>query len=197
MKAIKSPWVTGCEAIWKASSQTRWRGFSLSKEKSPPACPSSHRPPSKPIHRASRARIGVSVLLLVMQSKLDQPVDWRRSLSGEHGAHGRVDVIAIVVGVEENAIRGVEAAIPGTVRLQHKSLEEPCGMRQMPFHRARVRHRLDGAVFGRERRSDGAREPADREISGVVPRSGYGMLNSHRRIGNRIHGHLLEFASPV
>src|SRR6267143_4978179 len=35
------------------------------------------------------------MLLLVMQAQLDQPSDWRRSLCGEDGAHGRVDVIAI------------------------------------------------------------------------------------------------------
>src|SRR5260221_14534913 len=56
MKSMKSPWVTGCDAMQNASSQTRWRGVSLSKQKSWPECPISRKPFSKAIQRGSCAR---------------------------------------------------------------------------------------------------------------------------------------------
>ena len=52
----------------------------------------------------------------------------------------------LVIGVEEELKLGVEHGIPGQVRLEHKLFEEPGGMRQMPFGRTCVFHRLHGGV---------------------------------------------------
>ncbi len=114
-----------------------------------------------------------------MQAKLDQRRELRRGLRGEQGGDGVVDMVTIsehlleagtrehaalgsrmlvadcvVVGVEQHAIRRIELPVARRVRAEYEGLEEPGGVAEMPFHRAGIRHRLDRAVFGRERRRE-------------------------------------------
>jgi hypothetical protein len=60
MNSMKSPWLTGCEAISKSSSHTVWRGVSLSNANPAPPWPICRAPPPKRIQLDSRAWIGVS-----------------------------------------------------------------------------------------------------------------------------------------
>src|SRR5262249_7602894 len=53
-----------------------------------------------------------------------------------------------VVGIEEIGELLVKDPIAGKMRDQQELLEEPGGVRAMPFGRARVRHRLHQLVFG-------------------------------------------------
>jgi len=61
------------------------------------------------------------------------------------GAH------AVVVRIEQHAKRRVERCKRQFVRLQHKGLEEPGGVRQVPFGGAGVGHGLGAGVFRRQR----------------------------------------------
>ena len=56
------------------------------------------------------------------------------------------DIIRIV----EKGEALIEDAIGLEMRPQQELLEEPCHMRAMPFGRARVGHRLDDLVLGRQ-----------------------------------------------
>ena len=68
---------------------------------------------------------------------------------------------AVVIRVEQHAKGGIERAIPGEVRLEHEGLEEPAGVRQVPLHRTRVGHRLDRAIFRRQRGGQRERRRAE------------------------------------
>ncbi len=52
----------------------------------------------------------------------------------------------IVIAVEQEMVRRVERHIAGQEIAQDECFEEPCRVRQMPFGRGRVRHRLDGSI---------------------------------------------------
>src|ERR1700738_2418759 len=53
----------------------------------------------------------------------------------------------LVVRVEEVGIRRIEHLVASQVLHQQKGLEEPCGMREMPFRGTRVRHRLNYSIL--------------------------------------------------
>src|SRR5512143_498571 len=54
---------------------------------------------------------------------------------------------ALVIGVEAIFEALVEHAIAGQEALQQEGLEEPGGVREVPFGRARIVHRLDDLVL--------------------------------------------------
>ncbi len=72
----------------------------------------------------------------------------------DHAASGARELFAhaLVVAVEENAKGRIERLEPGLEALEQKGLEEPRAVREMPFSRAGIGHRLQLAVLGRERR---------------------------------------------
>ena len=127
------------------------------------------------------------MLLLVMQPEFDQRRD-RRIVPGEKIRHRRGDVVPIghhlgharprdeaalrprmprsnglVIGVEEIFERRIERPVSRRVRAQQEGLEEPGRVREMPLGRARIRHRLHGLVFRRERFRELFGEGADGE----------------------------------
>ena len=57
-----------------------------------------------------------------------------------------------VIRVEEIGEALIEDAIPRKVRNEQELLQEPAGMRAVPFGRARIGHRLHHLVLGGERR---------------------------------------------
>ena len=59
---------------------------------------------------------------------------------------------ALVVGVEQHAKRRVEGRELRLEAFQDEGLEEPGGVRQVPFDGAGLQHGLRAAVFGRQRR---------------------------------------------
>ena len=61
---------------------------------------------------------------------------------------------ALVVAVEEDAKGRIERHEAGLEALEQEGLEEPRDVREVPLGRARVGHRLDLAVLGRERRGE-------------------------------------------
>ena len=67
---------------------------------------------------------------------------------------GMLGADAVVVGIEQHA----ESQIKGTKicfkAFKDKGFEEPCGVGQMPFDRARIGHGLNGAILGREWRGE-------------------------------------------
>ncbi len=56
----------------------------------------------------------------------------------------------LVIGVEEVGKGRVENPIVGVEPVQDESLKEPSRMRQMPFCRTCIWHRLNRLVFGRQ-----------------------------------------------
>src|SRR5258706_4037629 len=118
------------------------------------------------------------VLLLMVQTQLDQPTGLRGKVpGGKQAEQGLVHVTAIreyffeirarqqppfrtrvaiadtvVVGIEQETVLGRESAVVRFVRNEDESLEEPGRMCEMPLHRARVGHRLDRAILRRKRR---------------------------------------------
>lgn len=56
-----------------------------------------------------------------------------------------------VIGVEEEREIRVERRIAGQMRTQEQRLPEPRGVREMPFRRARVRHRLNRLILAAQR----------------------------------------------
>lgn len=123
------------------------------------------------------------VLLLVVEPQFQQGVESRvAGLAGDQRVHGFVHMLAVaqylgqvrareqaalrprmaradgvVVGVEQHAVAGMEGAIARRMAAQQEGLEEPGGVRQMPFDGAAVRHGLRLAVFGAERGGQGRR----------------------------------------
>src|SRR5262249_53923594 len=116
------------------------------------------------------------MLLLVLQAELDRRLEiWLERRALEQLAHVLVDVGAIgvyfgetgarqqaarvtrvlradrvVIRIEETPEVRLEGAIAARVRFEHERLEEPTRVREMPFRRAGVRHRLNLAVFRRQ-----------------------------------------------
>ena len=116
------------------------------------------------------------VLLFMLQAQLQQRGQTRRRLRApvlEHLQHALVHRLAIgqhprqrgpgqqpalgtrmprthllVVGVEQHAEVGIEGRHAGRVLGQDKGLEEPGGMRQMPFGRAGIGHGLYAGILG-------------------------------------------------
>jgi hypothetical protein len=160
------------------------------------------------------------VLLLVLQSELDERLGLgAQAGSAEQRDHGPVDIVAVgdhlgqgrarehaalgprmpradrvVVGVVQHAVRRLEYPIAGQVRLEHESLEEPGGVGEMPLHRARVRHRLDCAVLGGERRGQAARYLSDQAIALAARPAGSDAGRSGGRVEGRNHGRPLGTA---
>jgi hypothetical protein len=93
----------------------------------------------------------------------------------------------VVIGVEQEAVVGVEGAAPGPGPLEHEGLEEPGGVGQVPLHRARVGHGLERAVLrgerGAERLARGANRPVARSEGG-----GGGGLGDRRGGRSSTHG---------
>src|SRR5688572_6889875 len=75
----------------------------------------------------------------------------------------------VVVRIEEVAVSRVEDPVLRHMRLQYEGLEEPGGMREMPLRRAGIRHGLDGAILGRQRRYEIKRGLADGSIRPRMP----------------------------
>ena len=57
-----------------------------------------------------------------------------------------------VIGIEQEGKAFVENFVGRIVRPEQELLEEPGDVRAVPFGRARIRHRLDLLVLGRQRR---------------------------------------------
>ncbi|MCY1362233.1 hypothetical protein D9M69_489380 [compost metagenome] len=79
-----------------------------------------------------------------------------------------------VIGVEQVAVVRVHRLIVGDARGQHEFLEEPGGVRQVPFRRAGVVHRLHGGIgigqVGHQRLGAGADVAILRKQGGFVRR---------------------------
>ena len=77
-----------------------------------------------------------------------------------------------VIRVEEISESGVKDVIARGRGHEQECLEKPAGVRQMPFCRADIRHRLDSLVFRREIGGEGLRLVADRgepvALSGAI-----------------------------
>jgi hypothetical protein len=55
----------------------------------------------------------------------------------------------MVVRVEQHAKLRMEVTVIADAPFQHEGFEEPGGVSEMPFDRARIRHRLQRAILGR------------------------------------------------
>src|SRR5690606_24860434 len=76
-----------------------------------------------------------------------------------HRAHG------VVVGVEQMAEGFVPEPVAWREGVQDELFEEPGRVREMPFRRARVGHRLHDVVLDRERLAERARPGPDVRIA--------------------------------
>ena len=119
------------------------------------------------------------MLLLMMKTKLDQRRDIESDLTREQFAHRVVDMRSIsahrgevwarkqssfrtrmavadsvIIGIEQHAEMRIERGVSGRVRHQDERLEKPRRMGEVPLDRTRVGHRLQGAIFGRQRRCE-------------------------------------------
>src|SRR5262245_17659804 len=83
----------------------------------------------------------------------------RRSGEKASSGPGLPGPLTFVVGVKAKVEGVVEYTVSGQALRKDKGLEEPRHMREVPFGRARVFHRLDGHVLGRQR---------ERQIPGKV-----------------------------
>ena len=120
------------------------------------------------------------MLLLVIEPDLDQRRQLlQRGFVGglEEFDHRRIDMAAIggdlvgaragqmaalvagvpragadIVGIEQKGVVGMERLVARTMLAEQELLEEPGGVRAVPFRRARIRHRLDQLVLRRQRR---------------------------------------------
>ena len=132
------------------------------------------------------------MLLLVIEADFDQRRERpQRVLAGlvEEFHHGGVDMPAVggdlvgartgqmaalvagvaragadIVGIEQIGVIGVKRLVARAVLAEQELLEEPGGMGAVPFRRARVRHRLDQLVLGRQRRGAALGLVSDRQI---------------------------------
>jgi hypothetical protein len=136
------------------------------------------------------------MLLLVLQPQRDQRLELaalaRIELAGQQARHARVDVgpvgahlrhrrprqqaalgarmlfaDAVVIGVEQHPERRMERLEAGLHALQDKGLEEPRGVRQVPFDRTGVGHRLRAAILVGQRLGQQQRMAADVAITGA------------------------------
>ena len=71
----------------------------------------------------------------------------------------------VVVRVEEVGVLRHLRAISLHPNLHHKCLEEPTGVREMPFRWTHVRHRLDDAIFGLKIAAKARAEIAHRPVT--------------------------------
>jgi hypothetical protein len=132
------------------------------------------------------------MLLLVVEADLDQRDQLCKAvLIGrlEELDHGGIDVPAIggdlvgagagqvaalmagvpgagadVIGIEQEGVVGMEDLVALAVLAEQELLEEPGGMRAMPFGRAGVRHRLDQLVLRAQGRGPALGLAADSQI---------------------------------
>ena len=116
------------------------------------------------------------MLLLVTDAEFDQVQRVGQKIAQQQASHGFIHIGAIglhfvqartrknvaqssqwtvanrvVVGIEKIAERWMERTIVRHILRQKKSLEEPGGVRQVPFGGAGIRHGLQAVVFDRER----------------------------------------------
>jgi hypothetical protein len=112
------------------------------------------------------------VLLFVLQAQFDQRGERLVDAAGQQVGNAAVDIRAVVpddtharsgqepplgarvlvahavvVRVEEHPERRMKRREIDFARLENEGFKEPRRMRQVPFHRARIRHRLRAAVF--------------------------------------------------
>ena len=134
------------------------------------------------------------MLLLMIDANLDDPRQLRSGFNAarkqlfEPGVHMRAvgeDAIAgrpreepahsprlagpmrFIIGVEAIVEGRIEQVILLEIQGENESLEEPGRMRQMPFRRAGVVHRLDGHVLGAKRLGEVERQPPCLEETGA------------------------------
>src|SRR6516225_10286739 len=65
-----------------------------------------------------------------------------------------------VIGIEEKCIGGMGRSIARTGWGQNEGFKKPTGVRQMPFRRAHIRHRLDDIIFRHQRLAEPLRKVA-------------------------------------
>ncbi len=119
------------------------------------------------------------MLLFVITAELDQLSDGRRKIILHQRRHRAVDMVAIrsdrlqrrarehaasgtrltrayalVVGVEQEIELRIEGAVAGEILFEDHRLEKPGRMREVPFCRARIGHRLHGRVGVRQGRAE-------------------------------------------
>ncbi len=94
-----------------------------------------------------------------------------------HGTDG------VVVGVEQEAELVVVKSVARQRLLKHELLEEPGGVREVPFDRTRIGHRLHDVVFRRERLGEPHRGGPDQAIP--VRQMGEAEI----QVDDRIHRH--------
>jgi hypothetical protein len=157
------------------------------------------------------------VLLLMLQAQFDQHAQCGVVVACQPFAHGVVDATAVVAHFvqrgagQQAALRagvhrphglvvGVEQVMPfrprraiGRIAAQHELLEEPGGVRKVPFAGTGVRHRLDLHVLGAESGAQVLRMPTH------VQEAGGGVIRQRLKHGHvhRVHstcGPLLRFA---
>ena len=81
-----------------------------------------------------------------------------------------------VIGIEAKGETLVEAAIGRQMTGEHEGLEEPGHMREMPFGRAGVGHRLDGLILDRERGGEFERSGSRRDEALAQIGAGFALL---------------------
>jgi hypothetical protein len=100
-----------------------------------------------------------------------------------------------IIRIEQKREAFIEDAIGRVVRLNQKRLEEPGGVRAMPFGRAGVRHRLDCLVLGGERRRASLGLTAH-ATEGFDPARSLGLRRDLRVLQGNRHHDLREKAEP-
>ncbi len=137
------------------------------------------------------------MLLFMIAAELDQRCDCGRKIVLQKRRHRAVDMVAIcddrlerrtgdhaasgtgltradalVIGIEQETEVAIERAVVGEVLFENHSLEKPCRMREMPFRRACVRHRLNGRIGVGQRRA----EPLARLANRLIKRADIGIF---------------------
>ena len=132
------------------------------------------------------------VLLFVIAAEFDQFSDSGRNVVSHERRHRAVDMVAIridsferragehapswtrltradalIVRVEQEIELRIERAITGEALFENHRLEKPCRMREMPFCRARIGHRLHGGVGVGQWRAEPSARLANRPIVGA------------------------------
>ena len=146
-----------------------------------PAVCRAHRVARKDVLDVHQGKL--LMLLFVMQAELDQVFELRKRIVPgvvQQRFHRRVDMGAIghhvvqrrpgqqtaigarmtradgfVVGIEQVIVVGMEFRVARCVRFQHEGFEKPGDMREMPFRRTDIWHRLNLLVFGGQPFRDG------------------------------------------
>ena len=84
----------------------------------------------------------------------------------------------VVIRIEQDPECGIAQPVAGETRREQERLEEPARVAEMPLDRTRIGHRLDQAVFGRERSGERFGCGAHRAIA--LRESGRGARGSER-----------------